>query len=62
MLKDAFKFGQCYIQDFTLISGAVANNPLKWDRYLRNIAGKATNVYSQHDEILKCLSTAHTGH
>lgn len=44
-----------YIQDVILVGGAVPNLPLKWGCYLSHIGGRAINVYSAHDEVLRYI-------
>ena len=46
---------QCYIQDVILLGGAVKNDPMLWDRLLKCVAGRAVNVYSNQDGMLKKL-------
>lgn len=45
--------GEIFIQDVILLGGAVKNDPVMWSELLTEIAGRAVNVYSRCDLVLK---------
>ena len=42
-----------FIQDVILLGGAVQNDANTWAELLTQVAGRAINVYSRHDLVLK---------
>jgi hypothetical protein len=44
---------QVYIQDIVLLGGAAKNDPVIWSELLTQVAGRAVNVHSSHDLVLK---------
>lgn len=44
---------RCYIQDVILLGGAAKNDPILWNRLLSAVTGRAVNVYSRKDKVLK---------
>ena len=44
---------QIYIQDVILLGGAAKNDPVIWSELLTQVAGRAVNVHSSNDLVLK---------
>ena len=42
-----------YIQDIVLLGGAAKNDPVIWNELLTQVAGRAVNVHSSNDLVLK---------